>query len=163
MRPSKNPRQSRILQIVRTRNIGTQEELVAALQEVGMDVTQATVSRDIKELGIIKVATANGDQKYVPMNRSGEGASGRLMKVFSEAVTSIDRATSFVVIKTLPGMAQAAASALDSMRLDDLIGSIAGDDTIFIATHTPEHAEEMRKTLVELSHLDPALHHTSCE
>lgn len=157
MRPSKNPRQSRILQIVKTRNIGTQEELVAALQEVGMDVTQATVSRDIKELGIIKVATASGEQKYIPMNQSGEGASGRLMKVFTEAVISIDTASSFVIIKTLPGMAQAAAAALDSMHLEDLIGTIAGDDTIFIATHTPDHAENMRDTLIQISNLDPSL------
>lgn len=157
MKPSKNPRQSRILQIVKTRNIGTQEELVLALQEAGMEVTQATVSRDIKELGIIKVATASGEQKYIPMNQSGEGASGRLMKVFTEAVISIDTATSFVVIKTLPGMAQAAAAALDSMHLEDLIGTIAGDDTIFIATHTENHAKKMREKLVEISNLDPKL------
>lgn len=157
MKPSKNPRQSRILQIVKSQNISTQEDLVQALARVGMEVTQATVSRDIKELGIIKVATASGEQKYIPMNQSGEGASGRLMKVFTEAVISIDTASSFVVIKTLPGMAQAAAAALDSMHLEDLIGTIAGDDTIFIATHTNEHANIMRERLIEISNLDPKM------
>lgn len=157
MRPSKNPRQSRILQIVREQNIATQEDLVRALQDVGMDVTQATVSRDIKELGIIKVSTATGEQKYIPMNQSGEGASGRLMKVFSEAVISVNLANCFVILKTLPGMAQAAASGLDSMHLSDLIGSIAGDDTIFIATASQENAMRLRESLIEISNLDPDL------
>lgn len=157
MRSAKNPRQSRILQIVKTQNIGTQGELVDALKDVGMSVTQATVSRDIKELGIIKVATASGEQKYVPMNQSGEGASGRFMKVFREAVISIHTADSLVIIKTLPGMAQAAASALDSMHLETLIGTIAGDDTIFVANPSPKDAKKMQAHLVTLSHIDPEL------
>ena len=82
MKPSKSQRQSRILQIIRERPIETQEELVDVLRKTGMEVTQATISRDIKELGIIKVSTGEGKQKYVPMDRSGEVASGRLMKVF---------------------------------------------------------------------------------
>lgn len=155
MKPSKNQRQSRILQIVRTQNISTQEDLVKALQEIDLDITQATISRDIKELGIIKVSTASGDQKYIPMNRSGEGVSGRLMKVFSEAVIAVDIAGTLVVIKTLPGMAQAAAAALDSMQLERIIGCIAGDDTIFLATHTEDHAKKTREKIVELSHIDP--------
>ncbi len=157
MRVAKNPRQSRILQIVKTKNIGTQGELVEALKELGMNVTQATVSRDIKELGIIKVATASGEQKYVPMNQTGEGASGRFMKVFREAVTSIHTADAMVIIKTLPGMAQAAASALDSMHLDSLIGTIAGDDTIFAANSSKEEATAMREHLITLSQIDPSL------
>ncbi len=157
MRVAKNPRQSRILQIVKTKNIGTQGELVEALKEAGMNVTQATVSRDIKELGIIKVATASGEQKYVPMNQTGEGASGRFMKVFREAVTSIHTADAMVIIKTLPGMAQAAASALDSMHLDSLIGTIAGDDTIFAANSSKAEASAMREHLITLSQIDPGL------
>lgn len=154
MKLSKNPRQSRILHILKTQNIGTQEELVQALSEQGMDVTQATISRDIKELGIIKVATADGRQKYIPMSQSGENASGRLMKVFAEAVIHIDRAGQFVILKTLPGMAQAAASALDSMHLEELMGSIAGDDTVFLATQNKENAEAVLQDLMVFCELD---------
>ncbi|MDO5015727.1 MAG: arginine repressor [Eubacteriales bacterium] len=157
MRNEKNHRQSRILQIVKNQTVGTQAELVQALRELGLEVTQATVSRDIKELGIIKVATASGDQIYVPMHQSGEGASGRFMKVFREAVTSIHTSDSLVIVKTLPGMAQAAASALDSMHLDNLIGSIAGDDNVFIATPSAKDAESMRDHLITLSHIAPDL------
>ena len=101
MNPSKNIRQSRILQIIKEDNIETQEELVEALKIYKMDVTQATVSRDIKELGIFKVATGNGRQKYVPMSQSGAGSSGRLMTIFVEAVISIDIVDSFVDRKSV--------------------------------------------------------------
>lgn len=134
MKPNRNDRQTMILHLIKEYSIGTQEDLVARLNAAGMDVTQATVSRDIKALGVIKVSTGQGNQKYVAMERSGEGSSGRLMKVFAEAVLQIDTAMNLVIIKTLPGMAQAGASALDSMHLDEVIGSIAGDDTLFIAT-----------------------------
>lgn len=157
MRQAKNPRQSRILRIVKTQKIGTQSELVDALKDAGMNVTQATVSRDIKELGIIKVATSSGELKYVPMAQSGEGASGRFMKVFREAVISIQVADAMVILKTLPGMAQAAASALDSMHLDNLLGTIAGDDTIFAANPTRKDAEKMKEHLISISQLDPEL------
>lgn len=155
MKPSKSQRQSRILQIVRERSIETQEELVDVLRKTGMEVTQATISRDIKELGIIKVSTGEGKQKYVSMDRSGEVASGRLMKIFSEAVILIEVAVNFVIVKTLPGMAQAAASALDSMHLSDMLGSLAGDDTVFIATGSTEQAINMRDKLITLSQSDP--------
>ncbi len=157
MKPSKSQRQSRILQIIRENSIETQEELVSVLQGTGMEVTQATISRDIKELGIIKVSTGEGRQKYVPMERSGEVASGRLMKVFTEAVIMIEVAVNFVIVKTLPGMAQAAASALDSMHLSDLLGSLAGDDTVFIATSSPDKALKMREKLIALSQADPRM------
>ncbi len=157
MKPSKSQRQSRILQIIRERSIETQEELVEVLRKTGMEVTQATISRDIKELGIVKVSTGEGKQKYVPMDRSGEVASGRLMKVFSEAVIIIEVAVNFVIIKTLPGMAQAAASALDSMHLSDLLGSLAGDDTVFLATASDAKAQELRSKLISLSQSDPQM------
>jgi transcriptional regulator of arginine metabolism len=148
---SKNERQARLLQLIREKDISTQEELAAVLNGAGLDVTQATVSRDIKELGLIKVTTGGGQQKYVPMERSGEVASGRLMKVFSEAVLHLDTAMNLVIIKSLPGMAQACASALDSMQLADVAGSIAGDDTVFVATHAIEQAEALRQILSELA------------
>jgi transcriptional regulator of arginine metabolism len=135
------------LQLIQKKEIATQDELVSGLNAVDLDVTQATISRDIKELGIIKVTTASGTQKYVPMERSGEVASGRLMNIFAEAVVSIDYAMNLVVVKTLPGMAQAAASALDSMRIPEIMGSIAGDDTLFVAARSVDQAEQVGRLL----------------
>jgi transcriptional regulator of arginine metabolism len=147
MKPSKSERQARLLQLIQKKEIATQDELVSGLNAVDLDVTQATISRDIKELGIIKVTTASGTQKYVPMERSGEVASGRLMNIFAEAVVSIDYAMNLVVVKTLPGMAQAAASALDSMRIPEIMGSIAGDDTLFVAARSVDQAEQVGRLL----------------
>lgn len=151
MKTTKSERQSRLLQLIRENDISTQEDLVSGLNSTGLEVTQATISRDIKELGIIKVTSGNGLQKYVPMERSGEVASGRLMKVFSEAVVQVDHAMNLVIIKSLPGMAQACASALDSMRLQEVAGSIAGDDTIFIAARTVEQAEALSRSLNQIA------------
>lgn len=154
IKPLKNPRQSKILEIIRKNKIGTQDEIVEELKRAGMDVTQATVSRDIKELGIIKVSTSDGDQKYTLLNQSGKGSSGRMMKVFNEAVVSMAISGSMVIIKTLPGMAQAAASAIDSMDLDSLLGTLAGDDTIFLATAGNEESLELKKELTGISSID---------
>jgi transcriptional regulator of arginine metabolism len=140
-----------LLQVIREKVIATQDELATSLNDAGMEVTQATISRDIKELGIIKVTTAAGDQKYIPMERSGEVASGRLMKVFAEAVIQIEVAMNLVIIKTLPGMAQAGAAALDSMRLPEIAGSIAGDDTIFVATRSLDQAELLGRLLGQIA------------
>jgi transcriptional regulator of arginine metabolism len=149
MKMLKGERQSRLLNLIREKEIGTQEELVARLNSVGLDVTQATVSRDIKELGLIKVTVSGGQQKYVQMERSGESVSGRLMKVFSEAVIHVDSAMNLVIIKSLPGMAQACASALDSMQLPEVAGTIAGDDTVFVAARSSEQAAVLSRTLNE--------------
>lgn len=159
MNPTKSLRQSRILQIIQQESIETQEELVEALRTYNMTVTQATVSRDIKELGILKVATGHGSQKYVPMSQSGEGASGRLMTIFVESVISITAANAFVIIKTLPGLAQAAAAALDSMHLDHVLGCIAGDDTIFVATKTDKDASQLQSILLSISNINSADNH----
>lgn len=156
-KPDKTQRQSRIIRLIKEHDVETQDELVVLLIKSGMDVTQATVSRDIKELGIIKVMTGEGQKKYVMMDRSGEGTSGRQLNVFREAVLSIDVAQNFVIIKTLPGLANGAAATLDSMHLPDFMGSVAGDDTIFIATHTFEHADQMRNRLIEISNADPLM------
>lgn len=157
MKPDKNQRQSRILRLIKDHTIETQEELVRLLNESDFGVTQATVSRDIMDLGIIKVMTGEGQKKYVLMDRSGDGASGRQLNAFRDSVVSIDVAQNFVIIKTLPGMASGSAAALDSMHLQDLMGSLAGDDTIFIATHNNEMAEAMRERLIEISQTDPMM------
>ncbi len=139
-----------MLALIRDRAIGTQEELVRRLNDSGLFATQATISRDIKELGIIKTSDGNGQQKYVALERGGNAPSGRLLKVFSEAVTKIDLAVNLVIVKTLPGMAQASASALDSMNLTEVVGTIAGDDTVFIAVRTPDQAHELVKLLNQM-------------
>lgn len=153
MKFGKIERQSRLLQLIRDQVLATQEEAAAALAAAGMEVTQATVSRDIKELGILKVATADGRARYMAPERSGEGASGRLMMVFAQAVTDVRDAGNLIVVKTLPGMAQAAAAALDSMRLTQIVGSIAGDDTIFVATPSLEAAASLGGELRRLASL----------
>lgn len=150
MNAGKNERQAHILSLIKDQVICTQDELVASLRKQGFDITQATVSRDIKELGIIKVSSSSGVQRYVPMERSGEIAAGRLMKVFSEAVISCENAGNMVVIKTLPGMAQASASALDSMRLLDVVGSIAGDDTVFVVAKKPSQAAALTESIRQI-------------
>jgi transcriptional regulator of arginine metabolism len=150
MKPTKNERQTRILQMIRDQEIATQEDLVDGLNAAGLEVTQATISRDIKELGIIKVTTGTGTQKYVSLERTGEVASGRLMKIFSEAVLYVEVAMNLVIIKTMPGMAQASASALDSMRLSEVVGTIAGDDTVFIAARSIDQAVSLADILNQL-------------
>ncbi len=141
---TKRERQARLLALIESTPIATQEDLVAALVAQGLAVTQATVSRDIKELGVIKVVAADGSQKYVPMERTGEVSPGRLLKVFSEAAVSCDCALNLVVLRTLPGMAQGCASALDAMRMPDLLGSIAGDDTVVAVTRSEDAANALR-------------------
>ena len=150
----KKQRQSRIIRIINEQNIETQAYLVEARMASGIAVTQATVSRDIKELGIVKVMTGKGTKKYVTLSHSGEEAAGRMRRVFTEAVISVNRSNAFVIMKTLPGMAQGAASALDSMYLDEIIGTLAGDDTIFITTCNSEITEKLRAKLVSLSITD---------
>lgn len=147
MKLGKNERQGRILELIRSTEICTQEELVEQLTKAGLDVTQATISRDIKELGIVKTSGASGLQRYMPMERNSEVVAVRLLKVFAEAVVNIDYAMNLVILKTLPGMAQASASALDALRLPDIVGTIAGDDTIFVATRTQNAAAALSETL----------------
>ncbi len=147
MKPGKNERQGMILELIRSHEIATQEDLVDQLNRAGMDVTQATVSRDIKELKIIKTAGVSGQQRYMTMDTSSEVAAVRLLKVFSEAVTHIDYAMNLVILKTLPGMAQASAFALDALKLPDIVGTIAGDDTIFVATRSQSAASSLTDTL----------------
>ena len=150
MKTAKNSRQEIILKLIRENDIATQEELTAKVKASGINTTQATVSRDIKDLGIIKVTLPNKSTKYAVLDRTGDSAPGRLLAVFSNSVRTIETAMNIVVIKTLPGMAQAAASALDSMHLSGVVGTIAGDDTVFVASGSLEEAQALRSTLGDL-------------
>lgn len=129
----KSQRQAKILEIISTTNIETQDQLLTALQDAGFTSTQATISRDIKELRIVKELTSFGTYRYTTAAREMPNTfSGRLNTIFRECVTSFDYAQNIIVIHTLPGLANAAASALDTMSMSVVLGTIAGDDTVFI-------------------------------
>ena len=151
MKTAKNDRQELILRLVRENDISTQEELTALVKKHGYEVTQATCSRDIKELGIIKVILPDNRSKYAVLDKTGDIASGRLLSVFSNSLLSCSTAMNLVIIRTLPGMAQAAASALDSMHLQYVIGTIAGDDTVFVATGSIEDSSALCATILDMT------------
>ena len=129
----KAQRQAKIVEIISNANVETQEQLLQALTDQGFSSTQATISRDIKELRIVKELTSLGTYRYcVPEKDSPPALSDRLNNIFRECVISVDYAENLVVIHTLPGMANAAASALDAMRSGAVLGTLAGDDTVVI-------------------------------
>ena len=137
----KNQRQEYLLQIIAEETVETQEQLLERLQERGIRSTQATISRDIKELHLIKEPVGHGVYKYaVSGNRTRLNFAEKLRTIFRESITSIDSAQNIVVIKTMPGLAPAAASALDNMDLSDIVGSLAGDDTAFLLMRDTESA-----------------------
>jgi len=129
----KSQRQAKILEIISTRDVETQEQLLAALQEAGFRGTQATISRDIKELRIVKELTSLGTYRYSTSAGDITGTfSARLNTIFRESVVSFDYAQNIIVVRTLPGLASAAASALDAMNMSAVVGTLAGDDTVMI-------------------------------
>ena len=129
----KKNRHSEIIDLIENYEIETQEELADRLRQAGYQVTQATVSRDIRELKLTKVAKSNGRQKYAALVESGEDLSEKYVRVFRDGFVSMDMAQNILVIKTVAGMAMAVAAALDAMHLHEVVGSIAGDDTIMCA------------------------------
>ena len=129
----KSQRQAKIMEIISNRNIETQEQLLAALQAEGFHGTQATISRDIKELRIVKELTNLGTYRYTTVTSEVSGSfSARLNTIFRECVIGIDYAQNLMVIRTLPGLASAAASAIDAMNMSPVVGSLAGDDTVMV-------------------------------
>lgn len=129
----KSKRQAKIMEIISTTNVETQEQLLQELQEAGFTSTQATISRDIKELRIVKELTSFGTYRYTTAAREVPNTfSSRLNAIFRECVTNFDYAQNIIVIHTLPGLANAAASALDAMNMSVVLGSIAGDDTVIV-------------------------------
>ena len=129
----KSQRQAKILEIIAKKNIETQEQLLMELQEEGFRGTQATISRDIKELRIVKELTSLGSYRYaVSSSDLGSSFSARLNTIFRECVISFDYAQNIIVVRTLPGLASAAGSAIDAMNLSTIVGTLAGDDTVMI-------------------------------
>ena len=139
----KYSRHAKILELIERYNIETQEELADKLKEIGMDVTQATISRDIKELRLIKVMDAHERYRYAPVSHTEGTITNRLLTIFTESYITCDYANNIVVVKTLPGMAQASASAVDSLKWTDIVGTIAGDDTIMVVCRAEKIAEEL--------------------
>lgn len=129
----KSKRQAKIMEIISTQNVETQEQLLAALKEEGFNGTQATISRDIKELRIVKELTNLGTYRYTTSNGEISGSfSARLNTIFRECVVSFDYAQNIIVIRTLPGLGSAAGAAIDAMNMSAVVGSLAGDDTVMV-------------------------------
>lgn len=135
----KEQRQSTILNLIQKKEIETQEDLAAALENQGFSVTQATVSRDIRELKLTKVASKTGTQKYVALANYEQQVSEKVIRVFKDAFVGMDVAGNIIVIRTLNGMGNAVASAIDAFNLEEIVGTLAGDDTIFCAIRTTDH------------------------
>lgn len=134
-------RHAKILEIIERHPTETQEELAEELKKSGYNITQATVSRDIKELKLVKVLDENGIYKYASLKEQDSMLSERLVKVFAESVLSVDYAGNIVVVKTFSGAANAAAETIDVLDFKEMVGTIAGDDTIFILVRNQENVE----------------------
>ena len=129
----KSQRQAKIIEIISSENVETQEQLLALLQKEGFQGTQATISRDIKELRIVKELTSLGNYRYaVSANDVGNSFTSRLNTIFRECVTSFDYAQNIIVIRTMPGLGSAAGAAIDAMNMTSVVGSLAGDDTVMV-------------------------------
>lgn len=146
----KKNRHEKIIEIIGQREIETQEELARALREAGYEVTQATVSRDIRELKLTKMQIGNGRQKYVIMRGHDARLSDKYIRVLRDAFVSMDQAQNIIVMKTFSGMAMAVAAALDALHIPQVVGCIAGDDTIMMAIRTSEDAAIVMKQLHEM-------------
>ncbi len=138
----KNKRHEKILELIRTYNIDTQEELVQRLQESGFAVTQATVSRDIRALKLVKGISSGKGYKYI-LPEKNTVSSPHFGSALSESVIHIKNAGNLVVIKTFPGMASPVASCVDSLPNEEIVGSVAGDDAVLVVVETPEKAESL--------------------
>ncbi len=137
----KNERQNKILEIIQKEDIDTQEMLLDRLERMGITCTQATISRDIKQLHLIKEPVGRGKYRYaISIHRNSLNVADKLRTIFRESITSIDYAENIVVIKTMAGLASAAAAAIDGMHITYMVGSLAGDDTALLVMRDKESA-----------------------
>ena len=147
----KTRRHAKILELIKERDIDTQDELLIHLRESGFDVTQATVSRDIKELRLVKTLSRTGNYKYSTGGDSGNDMSSKFYSLFSDSVLSVEAAQNMLVIRTLNGMAQAVCAAMDAAYPQHFVGTLAGEDTIFIVCRNSDAAletqDEFRKMI----------------
>lgn len=143
----KTNRQSKIIEIIQKNEVETQDELSALLEKDGFRVTQATVSRDIRELKLTKIPTAGGRPKYAVITDAPENLSKKYERVLREGFLSMDMAQNILVIKTVSGMASAVCAAIDAMKMREIVGSIAGDDTIMCAIRTVDDTYAVMKKI----------------
>lgn len=147
----KTRRHAKILELIRDYDLETQDELLQHLREAGFDVTQATVSRDIKELRLVKILSGNGRYKYSTGNDSNIDMSSKFYSLFTDSAVAVDAAMNMLVIKCMNGMAQAVCASMDAMTWKDFVGTLAGEDTIFVVCRTEaaalEAQDELRKML----------------
>lgn len=143
----KSKRHAILLEIIQEYDIETQEELLEKLRKKHFNVTQATISRDIKELKLVKTPVGNGRYKYATGNKTGIDALSNFNTLFKTSVISVDFAQNMIVLKTTSGMAQGVCAAIDSIEWDGMLGTIAGDDTIFIVTSTSSRAASLTSEL----------------
>ena len=143
----KTNRESKIIEIIQKNEVETQDELSALLEKDGFRVTQATVSRDIRELKLTKIPTAGGRQKYAVITDAPENLSKKYERVLREGFLSMDMAQNILVIKTVSGMASAVCAAIDAMKMREIVGSIAGDDTIMCAIRTVDDTYAVMKKI----------------
>lgn len=136
-------RQNKILDIISSHEVETQDRLVELLKKAGYQATQATISRDIKELQLIKTLSPSGRYKYTAATTQEQPVSERFVAIFKETIKSIDSSGNLIVVKTLSGCAPAAAEAIDTMKFQHVIGSIAGDNTILLVADDPQNVPEL--------------------
>ncbi len=147
----KKNRHEAILSLISREDIGTQEELMQKLNDLGYKVTQATVSRDIKSLKLIKTPVSSGQYKYSYVNSETEDFSGKYYSILSHSVTSVDYAGNMAVVKCYAGMANAACAAMDNLEIENIVGTLAGDDTIFVLCRNEESAQEFKNHIEKIS------------
>ena len=146
----KSQRQTRILELVSKYEIETQEEMMSRLQSEGFKVTQATVSRDLRELKLTKTLTARGTYRYSVNSTRHHAGNVKINSAMVDSILQVDYSLNNVVIKTYPGMAQAVASAVDALDMYNILGCVAGDDTIIIITRSEESSKEINEKITEL-------------
>ncbi len=146
----KTERQNKILDLIVKKEIGTQEELLDELNKAGYHVTQATVSRDIREMNLTKISLSGGKLRYVAYKKTEEDLSEKYHRIFRDAFLSMDTAMNMLVIRTVSGMAMAVAAALDDMEFPEIVGSIAGDDTVMCAVRSVEDTVVVMRKLEDI-------------
>ena len=147
---ARSSRQSKILELISTHDIASQDELVACLKAANFDITQATISRDIKELGLIKIIGSDGRYKYALMDNDDKPVSNKNISIFKESVISIKYANNLCVLKTVKGLACGICAMIDKLNIENVLGSVYGDDTVMIILPNIQNAEMACKTLEQL-------------
>ncbi len=143
----KKIRHAKIIEIIQMHDVETQEELANYLRKAGFEVTQATVSRDIRELKLSKISMKNGKQKYIVLKQDDGHMGDRYIRVLRDGFAAMDMAQNILVVKTVSGMAMAVAAALDALKFPEVVGCIAGDDTIFVAVRSVDETQALMEKI----------------